>query len=123
MTDFEKKLKNMIERKKATGRVSRQLLLTQKNRADLPELYAQEELGDDAIIHVKFFTPSSCWTWYATEFDGEDRFFGLACGDWYPELGYFSLSDLVNSPIAIERDLHFGKKTLAEMKKHHNALA
>ena len=34
----------------------------------------------EAIAHVKFFTPDSNWTWYATEFDGEDTFFGLVQG-------------------------------------------
>jgi hypothetical protein len=31
-----------------------------------------EELGLDAHAQVKFFTPDSGWTWYASEFDGND---------------------------------------------------
>ena len=69
------------------------MLLTKANREALPGLYEQDGLGDDAIVHVKFFTPDSNWTWYATEFDGKDTFFGLVDG-FEMELGYFSLSEL-----------------------------
>jgi hypothetical protein len=54
----------------------------------------------------------------ATEFDGEDTFFGLVEGQ-EKELGYFSLAELssVRGPmgLAIERDLHWTPKTLAEI--------
>ena len=61
-------------------------LLTQAIRRKLPPLYANEEKGTDALAIVKFFTPDSSWTWYASEFDGDDLFFGLAVGV-EPELG------------------------------------
>jgi hypothetical protein len=64
-------------------------LLPAEIRAQLPTLYAQSE-SSDAIVYVKFFNPNSDWTWYATEFDGEDLFFGLVQG-FEEELGYFSL--------------------------------
>ena len=38
-------------------------------------------------------TPASDWTWYATEYDGEDLFFGLVSG-FEVELGYFSRTEL-----------------------------
>lgn len=80
-------------------------LLTQEIRKKLPAL------GEgDGTAHVKFFTPDSNWTWYATEFDGEDTFFGLVDG-FEKEIGYFSLSELqsVTGPLGlpIERDLYF----------------
>ena len=82
-------------------------------------LGSTEMLGDNAEIVVKFFTPWANWTWYATEFDGEDLFFGLVDG-FEKELGYFSLAELesVSGPfgLKIERDLHFGNKTLADVK-------
>ncbi len=85
-------------------------LLTKALRKKLPPLYSNEELGMEAIAQVKFFTPDSNWTWWATEFDGEDRFFGLVEG-FEKELGYFSLSELesVHGPMGlpIERDLYF----------------
>jgi hypothetical protein len=68
-------------------------LLTKAIRRKLPPLYANEDKGTDALAIVKFFTPDSSWTWYASEFDGDDLFFGLAVG-FEPELGHFRLSEL-----------------------------
>jgi len=87
-------------------------------RRKIPGLYKQEELGADAVVYVKYFTPDSGWTWYATEFDGEDTFFGLVDG-FEKELGYFSLQELqtVKGPLGlpIERDLYWKPKTLREI--------
>jgi hypothetical protein len=45
----------------------------------LPPLYSQEEQGENAIAVVKFFTPWTGWTWYASEYDpGTDR--DVGCG-------------------------------------------
>ena len=97
-------------------------MLDQESRERLPELYSGEELGIEARALVKFFTPFSNWTWYASEFDGEDTFFGLVIGH-VAELGYFSLSELeeVRGPMGlpIERDLHFELKTLQELQDHY----
>ncbi len=86
-------------------------LLTAALRKALPPLGSTEELGFDAPVIVKFFTPTSNWTWYATEFDGEDMFFGLVDG-FEKEFGYFSLLEMesVRGPygVGIERDLYFG---------------
>jgi hypothetical protein len=75
--------------------------------------------GDKAEVVVKFFTPWANWTWYATEFDGEDLFFGLVDG-FEKELGYFRLSELesLTGPfgLKIERDLHFDNRTLADVR-------
>ena len=95
------------------------LLLTKANRRDLPPLYTTQGLQSTGItVHVKFFTPDSNWTWYATEFDGADTFFGYVRG-MENELGYFSLTELKTlrggMGLPIERDLHFGKHTLAEV--------
>ena len=97
------------------------MMLTKENRAALPALYAQDGKGDEAIAHVKFFNPVGAGTWYATEFDGEDMFFGLAdLGMGEPELGYFTLSEFatVKLPfgLTIERDMHWTPRTLAEVK-------
>jgi len=97
-------------------------LLDQASREALPPLYANEELGLAAQALVKFFTPDSNWTWYASEFDGDDIFFGLVSG-LEIELGYFSLSELqsIKGPLGlpIERDLHFEPKTLKELREFH----
>ena len=92
-------------------------LLTKALRKKLPKLYSQEGKGMDAVAQVKFFTPDSSWTWWASEFDGENTFFGLVDG-FEKELGYFSLSELesVRGPMGlpIERDLYFDPKPLSE---------
>ena len=93
-------------------------LLTQEIRNCIPKLGEQEHLGENAVIYVKFFNPCGAGTWYATEYDGEDTFFGLVEGH-EKELGYFSLSELakIRGPLGlpIERDLHFKPRTLSEI--------
>lgn len=96
-------------------------MLTAELRKQLPALYSQEDKGMDAKVIVKFFSPYSNWTWYATEFDGQDIFFGLVSG-FEEELGYFSLSEL-STPIGafglplVERDCHWTQRTLKECYK------
>jgi hypothetical protein len=99
-------------------------LLPDEIRKTLPPLYAQEH-EKDPMVYVKFFHPMSHWTWYATEGSQEDEdfiFFGWVYGD-FPELGYFSLTELesVKDPIGlgIERDLYFTPTRLSEVKKLH----
>jgi len=93
-------------------------LLTKEILKKLPKIYSQENKGLNAVAVVKFFTPDSNWTWYATEFDGEDLFFGLVDG-FEKELGYFSLSELKSVKgalgLPIERDIYFKPKTLKEL--------
>jgi hypothetical protein len=97
-------------------------LLTQAIRRKLPPLYANEEQGTDALAIVKFFTPDSSWTWYASEYDGDDLFFGLAVG-FEPELGYFRLSELQSIRgrlgLLVERDRFFIPTPLRELLERH----
>lgn len=71
---------------------------------------------------VKFFMPDGSWVWYATEFDGEDIFFGLVAGNFL-ELGYFSLKELQSVRgrlgLPVERDLYFTPTTLADLWARH----
>lgn len=97
----------------------RHALLTKELRDQLPPLYSQDGKGMKATAYAKFFSPYSGWTAYATEFDGEDTFFGLIEGQ-ESELGYFSYSELQSAagmggklPL-IERDLHWEPRTLEE---------
>lgn len=93
-------------------------LLPQYVRKQLPPLYTQEVLGLDALARVKFFTPDNSWSWYASEFDGDETFFGLVDG-FEAELGYFSLSELSQVRgkwgLPIERDLYFKPTSLREL--------
>lgn len=74
---------------------------------------AAGQSGHDPVPVVKFFNPAGAGTWLATELDDDgDTLFGLAdLGFGCPELGSFSLSEIiaVRLPfgLAIERDLCF----------------
>ena len=95
-------------------------LMTQELEVMFPALYSNESRDPkDVKVIAKFFDPCGSWTWYATEYDSkEGLFFGLVRG-FENELGYFSLEELqsVKGPLGlgIERDLHFGEHTLAEV--------
>lgn len=92
-------------------------LLTKEIQDKIPPLYAQDELGDDAIVHVKFFSIVSDWQWYATEFDPQERvFFGFVHG-FEDELGYFSLDELESLGIRIERDKYFTPIKLGRVRE------
>jgi hypothetical protein len=97
-------------------------LLPPELRKLLPPLYAQENVADP-IGHIKFFTPDSNWTWYATEGseeDGDFVFFGYVCG-FENEFGYFRLSELqaARGPLGlpIERDLYFEPTRLSKLQQ------
>jgi hypothetical protein len=119
-----------VERAKkviANDKIRGMKLLPKEIREQLPPLYSQDGKGGKAVVHVKYFTPSSSWTWFATEGEpvldesGKEvdfKFFGLVEGH-EKELGYFVLSELeeVRGPMGlpIERDLHFKPKMLEEI--------
>ncbi len=114
-------------------------LLTEEIKQQLPPLYSQENEEDPMVI-CKFFDPVGSWTWYAIEgspvdehgyFDTENEkvdflFFGLVIG-FEPELGYFSLQELVHAKhgctglraLPIERDIYFTPCRLSEIKTEH----
>ena len=95
------------------------MLLTKANRKSLPNLYSTEK-SSDPTVQVKFFDPTGSYTWYATEFDGEDRFFGYVKNSQCSELGYFSLQELAEYRgrfgLGIERDRHFSPCPLSEVR-------
>ena len=69
-------------------------LLPAELRAQLPARYSQEKVTDP-IVYVKFFSPHSSWTQFATEGspNGDDfRFFDYVIG-FEEEWGYFSLNE------------------------------
>jgi hypothetical protein len=96
-------------------------LLPSKIRDKLPEIYSTQ-YGKDPTVWCKYFLPMTNWTWYVTEFDGEDLFFGYVVGD-YCELGYFRLSELTDIEgvygLGVERHLYFDPQPLSEIKKIH----
>lgn len=101
-------------------------LLTKAIRNKLPKIGSTGEMKAENIpVTVKFFDPTSSWTWYATEGEpiienGKEvdfMFFGMVHGH-ERELGYFRLSELsqvrTRFGLGIERDMYFGKHMLAE---------
>lgn len=115
------------DKRTANNKIRGMKLLTQELRKKLPPLYSQDGKGGKAVAYLKLFTPSSSWSWYATEGEpvtddyGKEvdyRFFGLVDGQ-VKELGYFSLAELesVNGPMGlpIERDLYWKPKPLREI--------
>ncbi len=94
------------------------MLVTKDLAKKLPKLYSTENFKDPLVI-CKFFLPYSRLSWYAIEFDGSDLFFGYVTGE-FPELGYFSLSELENVrgvfKLEVERDLYFDPIPLSKLK-------
>ena len=81
----------------------------------LPPLYTREnDDPESVIVPVKWFHPSSNWTWYAIEMNPDGTCFGLVKG-LETELGYWQISELeqvsARMPFPIERDLHWNPKT------------
>ena len=96
-------------------------LLTQELRKKLPKLYETENVPlEEKVAVVKFFTPWTNWTWYATEFDGKDTFFGWVHGH-EREWGNFSLKELESIRgqwgLTIERDLYFNPTKIKDIKE------
>jgi len=94
-------------------------LLTKELEKRFGDIGSQETIKDPIII-AKFFDPTGSWTWYATEYNPEEKlFFGIVHG-FEKELGYFSLDELEQLRgkfgLGIERDLHFQEKLLSEIK-------
>ena len=94
------------------------MLLTKPIKEALKKAAALEEKPpiEETPIVVKFFTPDSSWTWYATEGqeqeDGDWLFYGLVDG-LCKEYGYFTLNELKKVRgrfgLPVERDRGFSK--------------
>ena len=81
----------------------------------------QEEVADPIVI-AKFFNPTGAGTWYATEYDPEEKiFFGYVSifGDWNDEWGSFALEELESYRgqfgLGIERDINFDEKPMSQV--------
>lgn len=111
------------------------MLLTKEIKDKLPALYSNEtKTAAETMVVLKFFTPDANWTWYVSEgspvdadgyFDTDKPkvdwlFFGLVDGQ-YPELGYFSLSELMSIRgslgLPVERDRYFDPISLEELQE------
>lgn len=91
-------------------------LITKELKERFEMVGSQEDIKDPLVI-AKYFNPTGAGTWYATEYNPEERlFFGYVSifGDWNDEWGYFSLDELEGFKgqfgLGIERDLFFVEK-------------
>lgn len=93
--------------------------ITAEVKKALPKLYSQEKVSDPMVV-AKWFGQNG-WRWFAIEWDGEDRFFGLVQG-YDTELGYWSMTELESVKgqfglPAVERDCHWTPKKLSEVRE------
>ncbi len=97
-----------------------QKLLTKAILSKVPKLGAQDELGENAIAHAKFFNPCGAGTWYMSEYDPESgQAFGkVVLAD--TEIGYFGIPELaaikLKFGLKIERDINFEPTPLKDCK-------
>jgi len=85
----------------------------------LPALYTNDGKDPNEVkVPLKIFDPSGRFTYYATEFDGEDTLFGFVCSPLGPdcdELGYMSLNEIQETRgafgLEMERDIHWDPTT------------
>ena len=100
-------------------------LLTKEIIKKLPALYSQEQVADPQAV-VKFFTPSSSFTWFVLEGgeqEGGDWLFFTKCFSHLcpdGELGYTTLQQLkdIKGPfgLGVERDLYFTPKPVSQCR-------
>lgn len=96
-------------------------LMTKAIEKKLPALRSQDGLGKKAVAHLKLFGGGR-FTFYATEYDGDDTFFGYLIsplGEDCDEFCYFSRAELeaLRFPpfgLPIERDMYFESRPLDE---------
>lgn len=98
-------------------------LMTNTLEKKFPKLYETDgQPAEKTMVVAKYFNPCGVGTWFAVEYDPEDRiFFGYVNlgNDDLAELGYFSLDELESLKLPfglrVERDLYFGEHSLAEV--------
>lgn len=102
----------------------RRHLLTDDDRANLPDFYETEKQGLEAQALLKFALPENNAIWYVVEFDGEDLLHGLIVDDEI-ELCYFSLQELEHQKNIfgdfVERDDEYIPKNLSEIIEFHKS--
>ncbi len=84
-----------------------------------PNIGESEHLrASERLIVAKFFASWSDTVWYALEFDGKDRFYGLVREFNETRFGYFKLSGLESirgfAGLVVERDTNFKTHYLSE---------
>jgi len=98
---------------------------------NVPEIYAQDGRGEEAIVYVKIFSIKSDHRWYITEYDPKTgEIFALCTNHGEAEFGYSALhgkqwkgeamQDLNDKSFVppFERDLHFQPTTIKKIREN-----
>lgn len=103
-------------------------LMTEQLLRRFEEVGSQEGEKDPVIL-ARFFNPTGAGTWFATEYDPNNRtFFGFVSifGDLNDEWGYFSLNELEDFKgpfnLGVERDLYFTEQRASQVLPKRNQL-
>lgn len=95
-------------------------LLTKEVLRNFEKTGSQEGVENPVVI-VKYFNPTGAGTWYATEYNPENKtFFGYVSlfGDYNDEWGYFTLDELQEYRgmfgLGIERDMYQKPQPISE---------
>ena len=99
-------------------------LITKPLEERFEKIGCQSQTADPIII-AKFFDPCGSATWYASEYDAENRIaFGYVTGLAFDEWGTFSITELesIKRPfgLGIERDLYFKEQRFKEIIKEQD---
>jgi hypothetical protein len=103
-------------------------LLTKEIENKFAQVGRQDNV-EDPIVIAKFFNPTGIGTWFATEYDPQERmFFGYVSlfNDYNNEFGSFSLEELESFRgqfgLGMERDISFDPMPLSEAKAKNNVV-
>ena len=99
-------------------------LMTKTLEERFEKIGCQSQTADPIII-AKFFDPCGSATWYASEYDAENKIaFGYVTGLAFDEWGTFSITELesIKRPfgLGIERDLYFKEQRFKEIIKEQD---
>lgn len=91
-----------------------------KKRLEKYPLRSQDGKKGDATCVCEFFLCQGAWTWYITEYDGDDTFFGVIINGYGEgEFGYISLKELqsvrTRMGLGVERNKVFTPKPLKDI--------
>ena len=90
--------------------------------AEMPHSYQTEGQGDDAVIHLHYFTPS--WDFYITEKDMGDSDDEIPGAQWQAygyrrmnseKFGYICIEEMLPHELT-QLDFHWTPKTIGEIK-------
>ncbi len=97
------------------------ILELQRIISTMPGTYQQDGLGDNAIVHLRYFTPRSYFLITEKEIGAEEddpsdfqkQAYGYACVNGEHDMGYISLPEILAA--GAEIDFHFTPSTIGRL--------